>query len=84
MTALYHSCYRNLCPREEIHGIEVVHYTELVAQALGLPRREEPYKRLHRAADPAAAFNELAPRAEARGLKPERLKKTLNLHFGPR
>lgn len=84
VTALYHSCYRNLCPREEIHGIEVVHYTELVAQALGLPRREEPYKRLHRAADPAAAFNELAPRAEARGLKPERLKKTLNLHFGPR
>lgn len=82
VTALYHSCYRNLCPQEEIHGVEVIHYTDLVAEALGLPRREEAYKRLHKAADPEAAFDALAPRAEARGLKPERLRKTLNVHFG--
>lgn len=84
VTALYHSCYRNLCPQEEIYGVEVIHYTELVAEALGLPRREEAYKRLHQAADPAAAFDALAPRAESRGLKPERLKKTLDVHFGSR
>ena len=81
VTALYHSCYRNLCPQEEAHGVEVVHYTDLIAEALGLPKRDEAYKRLHKQSDPAAAFEELAPRAEARGLKPERLRKTLDLHF---
>lgn len=84
VAALYHSCYRNLCPQEKIHGVEVIHYTDLVAEALGLPRREEAYKALHQAADPDAAFDALAPRAEARGLKPARLKKTLDLHFGSR
>lgn len=38
VTALYHSCYRNLCPQEETHGVEVVHYIDLVAEALGLPK----------------------------------------------
>jgi Fe-S oxidoreductase len=84
VTALYHSCYRNLCPQEKIHGVEVIHYTDLAAEALGLPQRDEAYKRLHQASDPAAAFDDLAPRAEARGLKPERLKKTLDVHFGAR
>ena len=46
VTALYHSCYRNLCPQEKIHGVEVVHYTSLVAEAMGLPPRVETYKRL--------------------------------------
>lgn len=81
VTALYHSCYRNLCPQEHAHGVEVVHYTDLVAEALGLPKCDEAYKRLHKESDPAAAFEELAPRAEARGLKPERLRRTLDLHF---
>jgi hypothetical protein len=84
VTALYHSCYRNLSPQEEIHGIEVIHYTDLIAEALGLPRREEAYKRLQKAADPDAAFAELAPVAEARGLKPARLRKTLDAHFAPK
>lgn len=82
VTALYHSCYRNLCPQEEIHGIEVVHYTELVAEALGLPRREEAYKRLHKAADPEAAYAELAPAAERRGVSDANLKQTVGVHFG--
>lgn len=82
VAALYHSCYRNLCPQEEIHGVEVIHYTDLIAEALGLARREEAYKRLHQAADPEAAFGALAERAESRGLKPERLRKTLDVHFG--
>lgn len=84
VTALYHSCYRNLSPQEEIHGIEVIHYTDLIAEALGLPRREETYKRLQKAANPDAAFAELAPVAEARGLKPARLRKSLDAHFAPK
>lgn len=82
VAALYHSCYRNLCPQEKIHGVDVVHYTGLVAEAMGLPPREETYKRLHQSADPAAAFEELAPGAKDRGLDEERLKRTLTMHFG--
>lgn len=84
VAALYHSCYRNLCPQEEVHGVEVIHYTDLIAEALGLPVRDEAYKRLHQASDPESAFDELSARAEARGLKPDRLKKTLDVHFGAR
>ena len=82
VTALYHSCYRNLCPMEAVHGIEVVHYTALVAEAMGLPPREEAYKRLHKAADPDAAFKELSPVVERRGLRPGQVKKSLEAHFG--
>ena len=84
VTALYHSCYRNLCPQEKIHGVEVVHYTSLVAEAMGLPPREETYKRLHQAADPEAAFEEFATVAKGRGLGEQRLRQTLNTHFGPK
>ena len=81
VTALYHSCYRNLCPQEEIHGVEVVHYTSLVAEAMGLPVRDEAYKRLQHTKDPDAAFDELAPTARERGIGDARLKKTLSTHF---
>ena len=82
VTALYHSCYRNLSPQEKIHGVEVIHYTELVAEALGLARCEDAYKRLHKAADPDAAFEELAGTAKRRGLNRARLRKSLDAHFG--
>ena len=82
VTALYHSCYRNLCPQEEVHGVEVVHYTSLVAEAMGLPPRDEAYKRLQRAKDPKAAFDELAPKAHKQGVGEARLRKTLSTHFG--
>ena len=81
VAALYHSCYRNLCPQEQVHGIELVHYTSLVAEAMGLPPREETYKRLHQAADPAAAYDEFSPTARKRGVGEARLKKTLTTHF---
>ena len=84
VAALYHSCYRNLCPQEAVHGIETIHYTDIVAEAMGLPRREEAYKRLHRAADPDAALAELAPAAQRRGLNEERVKQSLHTHFGPK
>ncbi len=82
VTALYHSCYRNLCPQEPRTGIEVVHYTQIVAEAMGLPPREEAYKRLKNTADGDAAFAELAPVAERRGLNAGRVKKSLEAHFG--
>ena len=81
VTALYHSCYRNLCPQEEVHGVEVVHYTSLVAEAMGLPPRDEAYKRLQRAKDPKVSFDELAPTAHKRGVSEARLRKTLSTHF---
>lgn len=81
VAALYHSCYRNLCPQEAVYGIEMVHYTDLIAEAMGLPVREDAYKRLQRAADPAAALEELAPVAERRGLNTGRLEKSLKAHF---
>ena len=64
------------------HGVEVVHYTSLVAEAMGLPPRDEAYKRLQRAKDPKAAFDELAPKAHKRGVGEARLRKTLSTHFG--
>lgn len=84
VAALYHSCYRNLSPQEKISGVQVIHYTELVAEALGLARREDAYKRLHKAADPGSAFEELAGVAARRGLNPGRLRKSLDAHFGSR
>ena len=84
VTALYHCYYRNLCPEEKIHGIEVVHYTSLLVQAMGLPLHGEAYKRLHQAADPDAAFRELFAVAEKRDVNPNQLKKTLATHFRPK
>ena len=84
VTALYHSCYRNLCPQEDIHGVEVIHYTDLVAEALGLPRRDEAFKRLQKQSNPDAAYDELSPVAQRRGLSDAKLKKTLGVHFSAR
>ncbi len=81
IAALYHSCYRTLCPGEATHGIEVIHYTSPIADALGLPGREEMFKPLKIAGDPAAAFDSLSSRARARGLGDERLRATLDAHF---
>lgn len=81
IAALYHSCYRTICPGEATHGTEVVHYTSLLAEALGLPGREELFKPLKIAGDLEMAFDRLSPRARTRGLSDERLRKTLGTHF---
>jgi hypothetical protein len=81
IAALYHSCYRTICPGEATHGTEVVHYTALVAEALGLPDREEKFKPLKIASDPVTAFDSLNSRARTRGLDDQRLRKTLGAHF---
>ena len=44
VAALYHSCYRQFCGHERDQGIEVVHYTALVAEALGRRCTEIPYR----------------------------------------
>ena len=82
VAALYHSCYRQFCGQERDQGIEVLHYTALVAEALGLPRREEAFKKLKLQSDPGRAADALKARATARGLKENRLRATLNAHFG--
>ena len=81
IAALYHSCYRQFCGLEREQELEVIHYTALVAEALGLPTREESFKKLKLDADPDKAAQELKEQAAARGLKENRLRATLNAHF---
>ena len=82
VVALYHSCYRNMCPAEDTHGVQLIHYTSLIMEALNLSLPKERYKDLLSAGDPEGTFSELAPVAERRGLNKKRLRKSLNLHFG--
>lgn len=81
VAALYHSCYRQFCGQEQTQGIEVVHYTALVAEAMGLPVREEAFKKLKLRADPGKAANDLRDQAARRGLSEKRLRATLDAHF---
>lgn len=81
IAALYHSCYRQFCAQENDQAIEVLHYTALVAEALGLPPQEESFKKLKLESAPDKAAEELKDRAAARGLKESRLRATLNAHF---
>jgi len=81
IAALYHSCYRQFCGQERDKAIEVLHYTALVAEALGLPPREEAFKRLKLESDPGKAAEDLKDRAAARGLGEARLRATLDAHF---
>lgn len=81
IAALYHSCYRQFCGQEEVQGIEVVHYTALVAEALGLPPREEAFKKLKLESNPSEAAARLKDRASTRGLKETSLRATLVAHF---
>ena len=81
IAALYHSCYRQFCGQEADQESEVLHYTALVAEALGLPHKEEAFKKLKLAADPNKAAQELKERAATRGIKENRLQATLEAHF---
>lgn len=81
LAALYHSCYRQFCGQEREQGIEVVHYTALVAEALGLPPKEEAFKKLKLEANPEQAAERLKEKAASRGLSEKRLRATLGAHF---
>ncbi len=78
----YHSCYRQLCGKEGTHGIEVLHFADLVAEALGLDPFTHSYKEMRIAGDPDAAYDTLAPAAERRGVNLKRLKTATGTHFG--
>jgi Fe-S oxidoreductase len=81
IAALYHSCYRQFCGRETEQDMEVIHYTALVAEALGLPPAEEAFKTLKLESRPDRAAARLKDRAAARGLSETRLRATLDAHF---
>lgn len=82
VATLYHSCYRNMCGAEDTHGVELIHYTSLVMEALNLCLPEERYKTLVSKGDPETAFSELVSVAERRQVNKKRLRKSLELHFG--
>ena len=81
VAALYHSCYRQFCGRETEQGLAVVHYTALVAEALGLPPVEDAFKALKLESRPDRAAVRLKDRAAARGVSEARLRATLDAHF---
>lgn len=81
VAALYHSCYRQFCGHESRQGIEIVHYTALVAEALGLPPRADAFKALRLEAAPDAAAARLKDRAASRGVGEKALDATLRAHF---
>lgn len=81
LTTVYHSCYRELCPREGDTGVEVINYIQLVAEGMGIGLPAERFKTYKIAADPAAACAALAPTAERRGLGPGKVRRTLDYHF---
>jgi len=83
VAAVYHSCYRELLPREPEFGLEWLNYVELLAASLGLGPFTPRYKALKLAQDPAAACAELAPRARDRGVAPSALRRTVQAHFAP-
>ena len=84
VAALYHSCYRTLCTGIADYGVDVIHYTGLVAEALGLPVRDEDFERHKLRADPDVSFAELKDRAAARGVGEKRLRATLDSQFRPK
>ncbi|HKI97242.1 MAG TPA: heterodisulfide reductase-related iron-sulfur binding cluster [bacterium] len=81
IAAVYHSCYRELLPKEAKHGIEFLNYVELLAAALGLGPFPARYKALKLAGDPEAAYAELEPRALEQGNNPARLRRAVQAHF---
>ena len=82
VVAGYHSCYRQLCEKEAVHGIEVVHFADLVAEALGLAPFSHGYKAMKIAGDAEGAFDKLAPAAVRRGVNMKRLEAATRVHFG--
>jgi Fe-S oxidoreductase len=83
IAAVYHSCYRELLAYESRHGLELLNYVELLADALGLGPFEPRYKALKQEQDPAAAYERLASRAALRGANLPRLRASLQAHFAP-
>ena len=56
-------------------------YRQYLSGLLGLPPKEEAFKRLKLEANPTEAMKQLKDRAATRGLNEKRLSATLNTHF---
>jgi Fe-S oxidoreductase len=81
VVATYHSCYRSLCRKEGEHGLPMLHYSDLLAEAMGLRQYRHTFKQLALAGEPASVYAALAPQAVARGVDPGRLRSALDASF---
>ena len=68
LATLYHTCHRDLCVFEGQFPIEVHNWTEIVAEALGLPAQEDRYKRIKLHTEISAAIEDSREFIEANGL----------------
>ncbi len=85
VVAGYHSCYRELCAKEAEHGIELLHYTSLVADSLGIRQFTDSFKQMKLNGDGAAAYAGLEPVASRRGVNLKRLEAIAAASFpGPK
>ena len=81
VVASYHGCYRKFCDWEAKSGLEVLHYSDLLCQSLGLRSYKHTYKSHRLADDPEGAFQALGPTAEQRGVSLEKLRNATESHF---
>ena len=68
LATLYHTCHRDLCVFEGQFPIKVHNWTEIVAEALGLPAQEDRYKRIKLHAEISAAIEDSREFIEANKL----------------
>lgn len=72
----YHSCHRQHLVLQLKYPVEVVHYFELVAEALGIPF-DDPQKELRLLDDIEAALDKLQPRIDQLGYNREEVRPLL-------
>jgi len=83
IVAVYHSCYREILPKEREHGLEWLNYVELVAASLELGPFPARFKDMKLAEDPDAAYAALAPRMVERRGNLSSLRRSVDAHFAP-
>lgn len=70
----YHSCYRQHCKMQLKFGVEVMHYLQIMAMALGIPY-EEKFKELRLLDSVDKAVEQLRPRIQKLGYKEDDVRK---------
>jgi Fe-S oxidoreductase len=83
IATVYHTCYRELLHAERDFGLEWLNYVELLVQSLEAGPFPPRYKTFAQSADPDTAYAALAERALERGVDPERLRQSVDVHFRP-
>ena len=82
LATLYHSCQREICQEEAHYPFEIVNYTSLLGQAIGI-EHPDVYKRYKLGAKPEAVFEEVQPYVAANNLDPVRVREVLHNAFAP-